>query len=526
MAAPVVASESWNEAFASSVVVTKPTGTASGDRLVVHGLIQSVSTAPVFTPPAGWTLVDSYAYTNQGLYPSLEVVLTKVAGGSEPASYTFTSTPGDFFGFQIVRITGASASLGPNSKTSKTTGTTLDFPSVTTAAADSLILLFGWTSFIPSSSWADTVPSGTTRLTQPTTGKGYGGARFVQATAGATGTKTVAAGGSLASDLQGVGFTVAIPPTSTNGSASGASLAATSSLIAGAASAVRNAAASGVVLAAVVSLLVGTATGQRNASVSGQSLAATASLSAGSASGVRSPTASGSLLTAASSIIDGGAVGVSNGAASGSSFPLTVSLFPGIATSGTVVAGAALEVGASLSPGGASATSSATASGTALSTAYSLTSGSASGETSSVAVGAPFSLTASLSPGIASAVRNASASGPLLNVSTTLEPGQAVAGSVATGATISASASVTPGAASGAAVTSGLAFAVQTSLTAGTASGSAVADGRLFTVSLSCTPGRASQAPSVATPPSRRVSVLAQDRSVAAPFQSRTVRVA
>jgi hypothetical protein len=69
-------------------VVTKPAGTVSGDVLVAF--IGAIGTTVTFTPPSGWTLLaaeTSNANINYSVY-------YKVAGGSEPANYTWTPSIG------------------------------------------------------------------------------------------------------------------------------------------------------------------------------------------------------------------------------------------------------------------------------------------------------------------------------------------------------------------------------------------------------------------------------------------------
>lgn len=72
-----------------NVTFTKPTGVASGDLLIAV-----VSFVDVWTlsPPSGWTLLNSVEVQNTSLRNSM---YTKVAGGSEPASYAFSTGSGN-----------------------------------------------------------------------------------------------------------------------------------------------------------------------------------------------------------------------------------------------------------------------------------------------------------------------------------------------------------------------------------------------------------------------------------------------
>jgi hypothetical protein len=75
----------------TSVVLNKPASTASGDLLVVS--LNGSSGETAFTAPSGWTtMIASWTDNND----SAGATFWKLAGGSEPASYTFTwTTSGD-----------------------------------------------------------------------------------------------------------------------------------------------------------------------------------------------------------------------------------------------------------------------------------------------------------------------------------------------------------------------------------------------------------------------------------------------
>lgn len=66
-------------------VVNRPTGTVSGDLLIaIHGSDRD-GTAAAMTAPAGWTLAGQSSQTNAGFLK----IWWKIAGGSEPSTYTF-----------------------------------------------------------------------------------------------------------------------------------------------------------------------------------------------------------------------------------------------------------------------------------------------------------------------------------------------------------------------------------------------------------------------------------------------------
>lgn len=65
----------------------------SGSIVVIHAVLADVDTGRTFTPPSGFTELDSY---NVSAFGGSAVALYKIAGGSEPTSYSFSWT-GDSF---------------------------------------------------------------------------------------------------------------------------------------------------------------------------------------------------------------------------------------------------------------------------------------------------------------------------------------------------------------------------------------------------------------------------------------------
>ena len=108
--------------------------------------------------------------------------------------------------------------------------------------------------------------------------------------------------------------------------ASGATLTAAASLIAGTASGAVGASAAGVQLSAAAGLLPGTATGQRAATAAGATLVAAAGLLAGGAAGEGAGTAPGVLLAAAASLLAGAASGQASATAAGVTLTAAASL--------------------------------------------------------------------------------------------------------------------------------------------------------------------------------------------------------
>lgn len=83
------ASAAQNAASSSSLSVAKPAGVASGDVLVA-AVAARLSAGSAFTQPAGWTLVRRDDCSGPQKTDLAQALFYKVAGGSEPSSYTFS----------------------------------------------------------------------------------------------------------------------------------------------------------------------------------------------------------------------------------------------------------------------------------------------------------------------------------------------------------------------------------------------------------------------------------------------------
>lgn len=148
MAANYASSNDAQDFDNGSITVTKPSGTTSGDLLiaVVDRYEDSGNSASAFTAPGGWS---EDASSLGGDHYRIKV-FSKEAGGSEPASYTFTyGSPGDGYGANayVARITGANTSTiyddGPTFAGSTSSSSNIVAPSVSPAKSDSL-LMCGW----------------------------------------------------------------------------------------------------------------------------------------------------------------------------------------------------------------------------------------------------------------------------------------------------------------------------------------------------------------------------------------------
>jgi len=124
----------------TTLTVTKPSGTVAGDVLVAT--VMARPSGVTFTAPSGWVLVRS---TTQSAGPSLRfVTYYKVAGASEPASYSWTlggsSTSGAVGG--IGSFSGVSNSSPINAEGGNTTpyAYTHTANSITTTSANTMVV--------------------------------------------------------------------------------------------------------------------------------------------------------------------------------------------------------------------------------------------------------------------------------------------------------------------------------------------------------------------------------------------------
>jgi outer membrane protein assembly factor BamB len=181
---------------ALTLTISVPAGTQAND-VMIAGIAFRPSTATV-TAPAGWTLVrrqDNALTNNNSL-----AVYRRVAGLSEPASYTWTFSTSLGSGGGISSFSGVDTSLLINVEAGALTSTqTLSFPapSVTTTVANTMIV----THHAYSSSDRFTPPAGMTKafdvasLAVPNAlGEAINQNYKLQAAIGATGTLTAVAG--------------------------------------------------------------------------------------------------------------------------------------------------------------------------------------------------------------------------------------------------------------------------------------------------------------------------------------------
>jgi hypothetical protein len=175
--------------FGDAVTINKPTGTASGD-LIVFGSYWETDTNDV-TPPAGFR--SAKRQVNTGSH-GIEL-FWKLAGSSEPTTYTFT--PSVLFKWRAVAGASYSAGTGVGERVDITGGQQLDSatsaqhlaPSVTTLGIDRLVVALCGDIL--------TNVTGSTGSASNFRGEtgGLGFADGVQASTGATGTTEFTGGG-------------------------------------------------------------------------------------------------------------------------------------------------------------------------------------------------------------------------------------------------------------------------------------------------------------------------------------------
>lgn len=182
----VVESSASNTATASSsLTITKPSGTVSGDVLVAF--VNIVRASLIDTPPSGWTAINTAgSYTQWSVY-------WKVAGASEPADYTWTESSTNWAGV-IFRLSGVdnTTSLDATTVTGEDTtyNTSFNAGSITTVTDGAMVFtsVFKEQQYItggPGGSWTNGYLS--------SAAPGVGVAYRILATAGASGTATFTA---------------------------------------------------------------------------------------------------------------------------------------------------------------------------------------------------------------------------------------------------------------------------------------------------------------------------------------------
>jgi hypothetical protein len=184
----LVATSSASQKKTTSIVVARPTGSANGDLMLAAILAGSTAT---ITPPSGWTSVVT---TTSGT-AIRQSVFIKVAGASEPASYTWTVGTASHTVGAIATYRGATTvDVAGGQGNAKATAITA--PSVTTSQTGTLLVgIFGTaatTTIAPDLAMTELVEvpaPGTSKPTLELADQPLGGA-------GATGARVAIAGAS------------------------------------------------------------------------------------------------------------------------------------------------------------------------------------------------------------------------------------------------------------------------------------------------------------------------------------------
>lgn len=154
MAVPLIRSSSTSSSIQQGLSINKPTGTASGDILVIG--VCGVNNNVNFAPPSGFIQVGPVLVqsSNKRL-----MVAYKVAGGSEPASYSPNVSVGDSSDFDtgtsaiLIAVSGAKNAINIANSGSATN----TVPIVVNTGVNNLVLSFVGDNGSPSSS--ATVPA-------------------------------------------------------------------------------------------------------------------------------------------------------------------------------------------------------------------------------------------------------------------------------------------------------------------------------------------------------------------------------
>lgn len=170
----------------TAITLAKPAGTVSGDALVVIIAARPSSGAISYTPPAGWTAAGIVSLSAS----IVGQAWVKIAGGSEPASYNWTTSLAIAeSAAAILRYTPSAPTSPPGVVDSVDTGTAATpavSPGVTaTGDNDTLIALFA-----TSGSLGGTPAGMTQRATLDSGTPAIGAYDEIRTAAGATGIRT------------------------------------------------------------------------------------------------------------------------------------------------------------------------------------------------------------------------------------------------------------------------------------------------------------------------------------------------
>jgi hypothetical protein len=190
----VAASSAGAASGVLTLTINKPTGTVQNDVMIASIGVRPNTAA--ITAPSGWTLVRRIDNANSAA--NSLAVYSKVAGASEPASYswTFNTSTGSAGGIQTFTGVDTTTPIDVEDGQNTASGLTHATPDVTTTVANTMIVTSH--SFASAATW--TPPTGMTEgfdvasLAVPNLGGQSTEGNFaLQSAPGPTGTKTATA---------------------------------------------------------------------------------------------------------------------------------------------------------------------------------------------------------------------------------------------------------------------------------------------------------------------------------------------
>jgi hypothetical protein len=163
--------------------VNKPSGTAAGDLLLAE--LEVDENPATVTPPAGWTLLQDTLGAGGTGNAFHTQVWWKLAGSSEPSSYTWTVSGSPWVDVGLLAYKNVNQASPIDVSAGRDAGTTSapTTPSVTTTAANDLVVAL----FVNFDSGSWTAGSGMTRRYNFDSNEAQDA---LQAAPGSTGTKT------------------------------------------------------------------------------------------------------------------------------------------------------------------------------------------------------------------------------------------------------------------------------------------------------------------------------------------------
>lgn len=136
------AADTQNSTGGTTVTINKPTNLNAGDALIAH--VGGAAVSGTWTPPVGWTTVTNNLNSGGANFPTTGM-FWKVAGGSEPSSYSFTFSVATNVAGEIMRVTGADTTTPvDSSSTSSNTSSssTVAMGTISPTLQNNLIMLF------------------------------------------------------------------------------------------------------------------------------------------------------------------------------------------------------------------------------------------------------------------------------------------------------------------------------------------------------------------------------------------------